>query len=74
MQITIGDRTEMVNFFHTHKRGVDRIFVDHPLYLSKVGVSALKLYSAKVSVWSFAGALRSEYGTRMLFKILLVRD
>ena len=36
VQITIGDRTETVNFFHTHKRGVDRIFVDHPLFLAKV--------------------------------------
>ena len=36
MQITINGRTEKVNFFHTHKRGVDRIFVDHPLFLAKV--------------------------------------
>ncbi|XP_024402880.1 granule-bound starch synthase 1, chloroplastic/amyloplastic [Physcomitrium patens] len=47
-EITIGDRTEMVNFFHTHKRGVDRIFVDHPLYLSKVwGKTGSKIYGPR---------------------------
>ncbi|KAG0564949.1 hypothetical protein KC19_8G152000 [Ceratodon purpureus] len=44
-EITIGDRTETVNFFHTHKRGVDRIFVDHPLFLAKVwGKTGSKIY------------------------------
>jgi granule-bound starch synthase len=45
IEITIGDRTETVNFFHTHKRGVDRIFVDHPLFLAKVwGKTGSKIY------------------------------
>lgn len=44
-EITIGDRTETVNFFHTHKRGVDRIFIDHPLFLAKVwGKTGSKIY------------------------------
>jgi granule-bound starch synthase len=45
LEITIGNRTETVNFFHTHKRGVDRIFIDHPLFLAKVwGKTGGKIY------------------------------
>jgi hypothetical protein len=36
LQITVGDRTETVRFFHTYKRGVDRVFLDHPFFLAKV--------------------------------------
>lgn len=38
MQIKVGEKTEKVRFFHCHKRGVDRVFVDHPLFLEKVGL------------------------------------
>ena len=34
----VGDRTEKVRFFHCYKRGVDRVFVDHPWFLEKVGI------------------------------------
>ncbi|KAG0556017.1 hypothetical protein KC19_11G019700 [Ceratodon purpureus] len=45
LEITINGRTETVNFFHTHKRGVDRIFVDHPLFLAKVwGKTGSRIY------------------------------
>ncbi|KAL3817853.1 hypothetical protein ACJIZ3_003758 [Penstemon smallii] len=34
-----------VRFFHCHKRGVDRVFVDHPLFLEKVwGKTKSKVY------------------------------
>lgn len=35
-QIKVGDRIEKVRFFHCYKRGVDRVFVDHPIFLEKV--------------------------------------
>ncbi|XP_050385519.1 granule-bound starch synthase 1, chloroplastic/amyloplastic-like [Argentina anserina] len=45
IQIKVGDRIETVRFFHCQKRGVDRVFVDHPLFLEKVwGKTASKLY------------------------------
>lgn len=43
--LLVGDRVEQVRYFHTYKRGVDRVFVDHPLYLAKVwGKTNSKLY------------------------------
>ena len=37
-----------MRFFHEHKKGVDRVFVDHPLFLAKVwGKTGSKLYGAK---------------------------
>lgn len=36
MQIKAGDRVETVRYFHCYKRGVDRVFVDHPMFLEKV--------------------------------------
>lgn len=38
LQLKVGDRTETVRYFHCYKRGVDRVFVDHPLFLAKVGI------------------------------------
>ena len=39
---------ETVRYFHAKKAGVDRVFVDHPLFLSKVwGKTESKLYGAK---------------------------
>jgi granule-bound starch synthase len=35
-KVNVGDRTETVRFFHCYKRGVDRVFVDHPMFLEKV--------------------------------------
>ena len=36
VKIELGDgTTEEVGFFHSYKRGVDRVFVDHPLFLAK---------------------------------------
>ena len=30
---------KQVGYFHEHKKGVDRVFVDHPLFLAKVRIS-----------------------------------
>ena len=36
---------KQVGYFHEHKKGVDRVFVDHPLFLAKVwGKTGSKLY------------------------------
>lgn len=35
-QIKVADRYERVRFFHCYKRGVDRVFIDHPSFLEKV--------------------------------------
>ncbi|XP_031496814.1 granule-bound starch synthase 1b, chloroplastic/amyloplastic-like [Nymphaea colorata] len=51
VQVNVGDRTETVRFFHCHKRGVDRVFVDHPWFLAKVwGITAGKLYGPTTGV------------------------
>ncbi|XP_061342573.1 granule-bound starch synthase 1, chloroplastic/amyloplastic-like [Gastrolobium bilobum] len=45
VEVEVGDRVETVRFFHCYKRGVDRVFVDHPLFLEKVwGKTRSKLY------------------------------
>lgn len=45
IELKIGDKMEKVRFFHCYKRGVDRVFVDHPLFLSKVwGKTKSKIY------------------------------
>ncbi|KAH0879634.1 hypothetical protein HID58_067028 [Brassica napus] len=45
VQIKVGDKVEEVRFFHCYKRGVDRVFVDHPLFLAKVvGKTGSKIY------------------------------
>ncbi|KAI3862093.1 hypothetical protein MKX03_007316 [Papaver bracteatum] len=45
LQMKIGDRIETVRLFHCYKRGVDRVFVDHPLFLEKVwGKTGSKIY------------------------------
>ena len=39
---------EQVRFFHTKRKGVDRVFVDHPIFLAKVwGKTGSKLYGKK---------------------------
>ncbi|OVA04705.1 Glycosyl transferase [Macleaya cordata] len=48
VEMKIGDRIETVRFFHCHKRGVDRVFVDHPWFLEKVwGKTGSKIYGPK---------------------------
>lgn len=48
VQIPVGDRVETVRFFHCYKRGVDRVFVDHPMFLEKVwGKTKSKIYGPK---------------------------
>ncbi|XP_031496069.1 granule-bound starch synthase 1, chloroplastic/amyloplastic-like [Nymphaea colorata] len=48
VELKVGDRIETVRFFHCYKRGVDRIFVDHPMFLEKVwGKTSGKIYGPK---------------------------
>lgn len=50
-EVPLGDGTTTVRYFHTFKKGVDRVFVDHPLFLEKVwGLSKQKLYGPKWGV------------------------
>ncbi|KAB1220008.1 Granule-bound starch synthase 1, chloroplastic/amyloplastic [Morella rubra] len=45
IELEVGDQSEKVRFFHCYKRGVDRVFVDHPMFLEKVwGKTGSKLY------------------------------
>ncbi|WOL19247.1 granule-bound starch synthase 1, chloroplastic/amyloplastic [Canna indica] len=45
VELKVGDKIETVHFFHCYKRGVDRVFVDHPMFLEKVwGKTGGKLY------------------------------
>ncbi|XP_030931879.1 granule-bound starch synthase 1, chloroplastic/amyloplastic-like [Quercus lobata] len=45
IELKVGDKTEKVRFFHCYKRGVDRVFVDHPAFLEKVwGKTKSKIY------------------------------
>ncbi|KEH18572.1 putative NDP-glucose--starch glucosyltransferase [Medicago truncatula] len=45
VEVKVGDRKEKVRFFHCFKRGVDRVFVDHPIFLEKVwGKTGTKIY------------------------------
>ncbi|KAA8533534.1 hypothetical protein F0562_031032 [Nyssa sinensis] len=45
VEIKVGDRIEAARLFHCYKRGVDRVFVDHPLFLEKVwGKTGSKIY------------------------------
>ncbi|KAE8662002.1 Granule-bound starch synthase 1 [Hibiscus syriacus] len=49
--LKVGDKIETVRFFHCYKRGVDRIFVDHPLFLEKVwGKTGSKIYGPNAGV------------------------
>ncbi|XP_057969694.1 granule-bound starch synthase 1, chloroplastic/amyloplastic [Malania oleifera] len=48
VEIKVGDRIETVRFFHCYKRGVDRVFVDHPMFLEKVwGKTGSKIYGPR---------------------------
>lgn len=45
VDVKVGNKIESVRFFHCYKRGVDRVFIDHPLFLAKVwGKTGSKIY------------------------------
>ncbi|XP_022159719.1 granule-bound starch synthase 1, chloroplastic/amyloplastic [Momordica charantia] len=51
VEVQVGDEILTVRFFHCYKRGVDRVFVDHPMFLEKVwGKTKSKLYGPKAGV------------------------
>eukprot|EP00232_Nephroselmis_pyriformis_P002636 CAMPEP_0182913272 /NCGR_PEP_ID=MMETSP0034_2-20130328/37952_1 /TAXON_ID=156128 /ORGANISM="Nephroselmis pyriformis, Strain CCMP717" /LENGTH=621 /DNA_ID=CAMNT_0025049985 /DNA_START=21 /DNA_END=1886 /DNA_ORIENTATION=+ len=46
--VTVNIMGEEVRYFHCKKKGVDRVFVDHPLFLAKVwGKTGSKIYGNK---------------------------
>ncbi|CAN6215263.1 unnamed protein product [Urochloa humidicola] len=50
-EIKMGDRCERVRFFHCYKRGVDRVFIDHPSFLERVwGKTGEKIYGPDAGV------------------------
>ncbi|GAY57167.1 hypothetical protein CUMW_177330 [Citrus unshiu] len=50
-EVKVGDSIETVRFFHCYKRGVDRVFVDHPVFLEKVwGKTGSKIYGPKAGL------------------------
>jgi granule-bound starch synthase len=51
VDLQVGDKIETVRFFHCYKRGVDRVFVDHPSFLEKVwGKTASKVYGPRAGL------------------------
>ncbi|WRX18902.1 Glycosyl transferase [Theobroma cacao] len=51
VQLKVGDKIETVRFFHCYKRGVDRVFVDHPMFLEKVwGKTGSKIYGPRTGL------------------------
>ncbi|KAF6154641.1 hypothetical protein GIB67_000525, partial [Kingdonia uniflora] len=49
VEIKVGDKIETVQFFHSYKRGVDRVFMDQPIFLEKVwGKTASKVYGLRL--------------------------
>ncbi|XP_051137228.1 granule-bound starch synthase 1, chloroplastic/amyloplastic-like [Andrographis paniculata] len=45
VEVKVGGSIEVVRYFHCYKRGVDRVFVDHPIFLEKVwGKTQSKVY------------------------------
>ncbi|MDJ0597927.1 MAG: glycogen/starch synthase [Crocosphaera sp.] len=49
-QVKYGNETTKVRYFHSCKKGVDRIWVDHHVYLAKTPLVNKKLYGPKASV------------------------
>ncbi|GJN01035.1 hypothetical protein PR202_ga18269 [Eleusine coracana subsp. coracana] len=50
-EIKVADRYERVRFFHCYKRGVDRVFIDHPSFLEKVwGKTGEKIYGPDTGI------------------------
>ncbi|KAF6171201.1 hypothetical protein GIB67_001916 [Kingdonia uniflora] len=47
VEIKVRNKIETVWFFHCYKRGVDCSFIDHPIFLEKVALEALRVLSLK---------------------------
>ncbi|CAI0453266.1 unnamed protein product [Linum tenue] len=51
VQVKVLDTVETVRFFHCYKRGVDRVFVDHPLFLARVwGKTGPQIYGPRAGI------------------------
>lgn len=45
VELRVGDKVYTIRYFHCYKRGVDRVFVDHPFFVEKVwGKTESKIY------------------------------
>ncbi|KAF6162900.1 hypothetical protein GIB67_021049 [Kingdonia uniflora] len=62
VEIKVGDKIETVRFFHCYKRGVDRVFVDHPIFLEKAALEAPRVLSLNSNKY-FSG----PYGDDVVF-------
>ncbi|KAK7857845.1 granule-bound starch synthase 1 [Quercus suber] len=62
MALKVGDKTEKVRFFHCYKRGVDRVFVDHPAFLEKAALEAPRVLALNSNEY-FSG----PYGEEVIF-------
>ncbi|KAF6170113.1 hypothetical protein GIB67_025802 [Kingdonia uniflora] len=62
VEIKVGDKIETVQFFHCYKRGVDRVFVDQPIFLEKVALEAPRALSLSSNKY-FSG----PYGDDVVF-------
>ncbi|MEL4897530.1 glycogen/starch synthase [Crocosphaera sp. Alani8] len=49
-QVRYGKKATKVRYFHNYKKGVDRIWVDHHVYLSKTSLVNKKLYGPKDAI------------------------
>ncbi|XP_022762172.1 granule-bound starch synthase 1, chloroplastic/amyloplastic-like [Durio zibethinus] len=51
VELKVGDKIVTVRLFHCYKRGVDRVFVDHPMFLEKVwGKTGSKIYGPRTGL------------------------
>ncbi|KAF6143900.1 hypothetical protein GIB67_001694 [Kingdonia uniflora] len=62
VEIKVGDKIETVQLFHCYKRGVDRVFVDQPIFLEKVALEAPTVLSLNSNKY-FSG----PYGDDVVF-------
>eukprot|EP00898_Chlorokybus_atmophyticus_P008480 jgi/Chlat1/8633/Chrsp86S00658 len=72
-EVDVGGKKETVRFFHTYKRGVDRVFVDHEWFLSRVwGKTGGKIYGERTGVDYTDNQLRFSLFAQAALKAPLV--
>ncbi|BBH03550.1 UDP-Glycosyltransferase superfamily protein [Prunus dulcis] len=62
VEIEVDGKIETVRFFHCYKRGVDRVFVDHPLFLERAALEAPRVLNLNSNKY-FSG----PYGEDVVF-------
>ncbi|XP_078162203.1 granule-bound starch synthase 1b, chloroplastic/amyloplastic-like [Carex rostrata] len=62
-EIDAGEKYETVRYFHRHESGVNRVFIDNPMFLQKVwGMEGGKIYDSDTST--------DNHDTQMCFSLL----